>query len=79
MEATTIKLDQKTKRDLDKFKEHKTETYDEVIRKVIYIANTSKDNPELSQETVRGIEKARERIRKGHFINEQDAKKKLGL
>lgn len=79
MEATTIKLDQKTKRDLDKFKEHKTETYDEVIRKVIYIANTSKDNPGLSQETVRGIEKARERIRKGHFINEQDAKKKLGL
>ena len=42
METTTIKLNPKTKKDLDTFKEYKNETYDEVLKKMIYIAKTSK-------------------------------------
>lgn len=79
METTTIKLNPKTKRDLDTFKEYKNETYDEVLKKMVYIVKTSKKNPELSQETVLAIEKARERIKKGHFVTEAEARKRLGL
>lgn len=79
MNATTIKIHENTKTELDTFREYKNESYDEVISKVIYIAKTCKTEPELSQETIQAIEKARERIKKGKFLTEADARKRLGL
>ena len=79
MNATTIKLQQETKTKLDHFREYGNETYDEVIKKMIYIVNTCKKEPKLSQETILAIEKARERIKKGKFLTEEQAKKRLGL
>lgn len=79
MAATTIKLHEETKTQLDMFREYRNESYDEVIQKVIYIAKKSKTDPELSQEAILAIEKARDRIRKGRFLTEQEAKKRLGL
>ena len=79
MEATTIKVHPKTKAELDKLREYKNESYDEVIQKVIYVAKTSKTRPELSRETIMAIEKARERIKQGKFLTQSEAKKRLGL
>ncbi len=79
MNATTIKLQQMTKSQLDTFREYKNESYDEVINKLVYIARQSKENPELSRETILAIEKARERIKKGHFVTEEEAIKRLGM
>ena len=79
MDATTIKIHENTKAELDTFREYRNESYDEVIGKVIYIAKTCKTEPELSQETIQAIEKARERIKKGKFLNEAEARKRLGL
>ena len=79
MDATTIKIHENTKAELDTFREYRNESYDEVICKVIYIAKTCKTEPELSQETIQAIEKARERIKKGKFLNEAEARKRLGL
>ncbi|MBS3121636.1 hypothetical protein J4434_02015 [Candidatus Woesearchaeota archaeon] len=79
MEATTIKIYEDTKLQLDRFRECKNESYDEVIKKVIFIAKHCEDEPELSQETIKAIEKARERVRKGKFLTEEEAKKRLGL
>lgn len=79
MEATTIKIHDETKQELDQFREYKNESYDEVIKKVIFIAKTCEKEPELSKETIQAIEKARERIRKGKFITEEEAKKRLGF
>lgn len=79
MNATTIKLHEETKTELDLFREYKNESYDEVIKKVIYIAKTSKKEPELSKEVIEAIEKARARIKKGKFLTEEEAKKRLGL
>lgn len=79
METTTIKLYWNTKSELDKFREHRNESYDDVIKKVIYIAKVCKTQPELSKETVEAIEKARERMKKGRFLTESEAKKRLGL
>ena len=79
MDSTTIKVHEDTKLGLDRFREYGNESYDEVIKKMIYIVKACKKNPELSQETVMAIEKARERIKKGKFLTEEEAKKRLGL
>ena len=79
MEATTIKLRKDTKNQLDNFREYANESYDEVIKKLVYIAQTCKTEPKLSKETIKAIEKARERIKKGKFLTEAEAKKRLGL
>jgi hypothetical protein len=79
MGATTIKIHQETKLNLDQFREYGNESYDEVIKKMIYIAKTCKKEPKLSQETIIAIEKARERIKKGKFLTEEEAKKRLGI
>lgn len=77
--ATTIKLHTKTKTQLDKFREYKNESYDEVIAKLVYIAKNTKSNPELSKETIEAIKKARERIKKGIYVTEEEAIKRLGF
>lgn len=79
MEATTIKIHANTKSELDRFREYKNESYDEVIKKVVFIAMSCKKNPKLSRETVEAIEKARARIKAGRFVTEEEAKKRLGL
>ena len=79
MSATTIKIHKETKAEIDQFREYKNESYDEVLKKLIYIVKKLKKEPELSKETIKAIEAARERIKKGHFITEEEAKKRLGL
>ena len=79
MNATTIKIHENTKHQLDHFREYGNESYDEVIKKVIFIAKTCDKEPELSKETLKSIEKARERIKKGKFLTEEEARKRLGL
>ncbi|MFH1095207.1 MAG: hypothetical protein V1728_03245 [Candidatus Micrarchaeota archaeon] len=76
---TTIKLHAKTKRQLDKWREYRRESYDDVIQKLVHIAETAREEPELSQEAVEAIEAARERIRAGKFVTEAEARKRLGL
>ncbi|MBS3154923.1 hypothetical protein J4404_00305 [Candidatus Woesearchaeota archaeon] len=76
---TTIKLDQGTKVQLDNFREYKNESYDEVIRKMVYIIKTCEKEPKLSQKTIQEIKEARERIKKGEFYTEEEAKKILGI
>ena len=76
---TTIKLHQETKDQLNTFKEYKNESYDEVVQKLIFIAKKASTQPEISQQTAKDIQKARERIKKGFYITEADARKRLGL
>ena len=79
MEATTIKVYGDTKLQLDAFGEYKNESYDELIKKLVFIAKKLKNQPELSRETVLAIENARKRMRVGNFITEEEAKKRLGF
>jgi len=79
MDTTTIKIHSNTKTKLDEFREYKNESYDEVIRKVVFIVKTMKKEPKLSQQTIEAIEKARERMKRGEFLTEAEAKKRLGL
>ena len=79
MNATTIKINLDTKHQLDQFREYKRETYDELIRKMIYIVKNVKTKPELSKEAIIAIENARKRIKAGKFVTEEEAKKRLGF
>ena len=79
MSATTIKIHKETKAEIDQFREYKNESYDEVLKKLIYIVKKIKKEPELSKETLKAIEAARERIKKGQFVTEEEARKRLGL
>jgi len=79
MSATTIKIHIETKAEIDQFREYKNESYDEVLRKLIYIVKKLKKEPELSKETIKAIESARERIKKGHYVTEEEARRRLGL
>lgn len=79
MSATTIKIHEDTKQDLDTFREYRNESYDEVIKKLVFVVKTAKTNPKLSKETISAIERARTRLKKGKFVTEADAKRRLGL
>ncbi len=79
MSTTTIKVHEDTKLQLDKFREYKNESYDEIIKKMIYILKKIKTQPELSKEAIIAIEKARKRIKEGNFVTEEEARKRLGF
>lgn len=76
---TTIKVHEETKTELDKFREYKNESYDEVINKVLFIAKNVEKEPNLSRQTIKSIEQARERIKRGKFLNEAEARERLGF
>lgn len=68
-----------TKHQIDQFREYKRESYDDLIRKMIYILKKVKTQPELSKEAILAIENARKRIKAGDFITEDEARKRLGF
>lgn len=76
---TTIRLNQLTKEQLDTFKQYKSESYDELVRKLIYLAKTCEKEPKLSQKTILEIKEARERIKKGEFYTQEEIEKSFGL
>ncbi len=76
---TTIRINPETKVKLDGFRQYKNESYDELLRKLIHIVNTCEKEPKLSQKTIQEIKEARERVKKGEFYTEEEAKKILGL
>jgi len=79
MDISTIRLHKKTKSYLDAYREYRNESYDEVVMKLVEIAETVKNEPELSRKAIERIEAARRRIRNGNFVTEEEAMKRLGL
>jgi len=76
---TTIRVNQEIKSGLDGFRQYKNESYNELIRKLLFVVKACEKEPALSQKTVLEIKKARENIVKGDFYNEEEAKKILGV
>ena len=54
--VTTIKINKETKRRLDGLKEHNRETYDQILRKILFILNISKKNPEKARKLLNKID-----------------------
>lgn len=76
---STIRLNEETKTELNGFRQYKNESYNELIRKLIYIVKMCEKQPKLSQKTIQEIKDARKRIKKAEFYTEVEAKKILGI
>jgi len=78
--TTTILVSRDLKDELDSFKEYDRETYAEVIKKLIRIVKEADESKlELSNETLKAIEEAREDIKKGRVYTSKQLSKELGL
>jgi len=76
-EITTIKIHKGTKTRLDRLKEHERETYEQVLRKILFILNTSKKNPEKAQRIFNKIDsviKKKEKYSEVYQDDEEDEK-----
>jgi len=59
---TTVKLLKETKKRLEKLREHKRETYDDIIRKMLYVLSIVKIEPDKAREILDKIDELRKRI-----------------
>lgn len=59
---TTLKLEKETKERLEKLREHKRETYDDIIRKIMYVLNTVRDEPIKAKTILEFIDEKRKRM-----------------
>ena len=59
---TTIKLLEETKNRIEKLREHKRESYDDILRKILYVLNTARDSPEKAKRILERISELRERM-----------------
>lgn len=75
--VTTIQLENKTKARLEKLKSFPKESYDDVVNRLLNIAED--DEGILSKQTIKNIEKSLAEIKAGKVIPHKDVKQKLGL
>ena len=71
--VTTIQISNELLQDLKKRKLYEKESYEEVIRDIL------EDTMELSEETKRNIEEAREDYKKGRTHTWEEVKKELKI
>jgi hypothetical protein len=62
MKITTIKLQEETKGRLDKLRENRNESYDDILRKILYVLNTTRDEPVKARSILERISELRERM-----------------
>jgi len=58
---TTMKVLEETKRRLEKLREHKRESYDDILRKILYVLNVARDEPEKARRILERIDELRRR------------------
>ena len=59
---TTIKLLEETKIRLEKLREHKRESYDEILKKILYVLNVARDDPEKARRVLEKIDDLRNQM-----------------
>jgi hypothetical protein len=57
-ESTTIKISKETKSRLNKIKEYPRESYEDIIKKILYVLNLDRKDPMLGYRALRDIDKA---------------------
>jgi len=72
---TTIKLLEETKLRLDKLREQKGESYDDILRKILYILNVARDEPERAKRILERISELRERMLEEERQRKEDLKR----
>lgn len=62
MKITTLKLQEETKGRLNKLRENKNESYDDIIRKILYVLNVTREEPFKAKRVLERISELRERM-----------------
>jgi predicted CopG family antitoxin len=73
---TTILVKRGVKRELDELKVHPRESYNDVIERLITV---KKDTGELSEETLRDIERSLKEIKNGKIHTLEEVERRLGI
>lgn len=60
--TTTLKLEKETKERLERLREHKRETYDDIIRKILFVLNMVRDDPNKAKAILEFIDEKRRRM-----------------
>ena len=76
---TTIKLLEETKIRIEKLREHKRESYDDILKKILYILNTARDSPEKAKRILERISELRNRMLEEEKQQEENLKKENTL
>lgn len=76
---TTIKLLEETKLRLEKLRENKGESYDDILRKILYILNIARDSPEKAKKTLERISELRVMMLKEEEEQKENLKKEKSL
>jgi len=76
---TTIKLLEETKLRIEKLREHKRESYDDILRKILYVLNTARESPENARRILERISELRTRMLEEEKQQKEDLEKENQL
>ena len=76
---TTIKLLEETKFRIEKLREHKRESYDDILRKILYVLNTARDSPDKAKRILERISELRFRMLEEEKQREEDLEREKQL
>jgi len=72
---TTIKLLDETKLRIEKLRQNKGESYDDILRKILYILNVARDEPDKAKRILEKISELRARMLEEEKQLKEDLKK----
>ena len=72
---TTIKLLDETKLRIEKLREQKGESYDDILRKILYILNAARESPDKARRILEKISELRARMLEEERQQKEDLKK----
>ena len=75
MAMTTIKLQKETKDRLEKLRESKRESYDDILRKILYTLNITRENPTKAKAFLEKIDEIRARAKEEEKHDKEELKK----
>lgn len=75
--VTSIQLQNKTKSKLDKMKVFPRESYDDIVNRLINVAQD--DEGILSKNTIKDLEKSLAEVKAGKLVSHDEVKRKHGL
>jgi hypothetical protein len=78
-EITTIKLLKETKTRIEKLREHKRESYDDILKKILYVLNTARESPESAKRILERISELRRRMLEEERHQKENLKKEKKL
>ena len=76
---TTIKLLEETKLRIEKLREQKGESYDDILRKILYILNAARESPDKARRILEKISDLRTRMLEEERQQKEDLKKENQL